>query len=541
MLKDLVVGKKIWGSFLLVFTIFVITSLMINHSLSKLNHDVKTITKSTLPSINLLKSIQVVLTDIRKDEFSLISNSENPKLIDWLNELEQKRLNVETVILKYEALQLSPEELQTFAHFKKAWKQYKQETEPYNQYLSSGDIKKANSVVLSSLEAYTRAIESLNKAVNANSDRTITVDETINERLSITRWVVIVSAILVITVIVLSSMWLTHSVRQPVQHALELASSIASGHLNNILDEESLSQDELGNLLLQISKMQNNLNSLVTKVNSAIIQLSSSVEEMSAISTQTASGMQNQQAELSSVASAMTEMQAAVAEVAQNTEVAASSASESSNMAKQGNLSIEKMIAVISKVSNSIDESKQLASELEISSKDINMVVDVIGGIAEQTNLLALNAAIEAARAGEQGRGFAVVADEVRSLARRTQASTQQIVDIVEQLQKKSKLMGESSDLCSDEISECVKQAQHAGSQIVEIEHSVEQIANMSIQIATACSEQNAVTEDLNRSIEQINAESTEMSEGASQTAIACGEISQLAYSLKEQLEKFKL
>ena len=102
-------------------------------------------------------------------------------------------------------------------------------------------------------------------------------------------------------------------------------------------------------------------------------------------------------------------------------------------------------------------------------------------------------------------------------------------------------MLGESCDLCSDEISECVKQAQHAGSQIVEIEHSVEQIANMSIQIATACSEQNAVTEDLNRSIEQINAESTEMSEGASQTAIACGEISQLAYSLKEQLEKFKL
>nr|WP_193988270.1 methyl-accepting chemotaxis protein [Lelliottia steviae] len=540
-LRDLDVGKKISGSFFLVFLVFLISSLMTNVSLYKLDRDVATITKNTLPSINLLKSIQTTLTDIRKDEFSLISNAKNPELKDWLYELDRKRHSLDKALQRYEQLSLSNAEVKEYEYFKKAWETYKNETKQYNQYLSEGNTEKANKIVLNSFEQYEQAITSLNNSVEANNKATQFIDESINNRLDLTFWTVIASAVIVVIVIVVSSIWLTFSVRQPVQHALELASSIASGHLNNKIDVEDFNKDELGELLLQIYKMQSSLNDLVAEVNNATIQLSSSVEEMSSISSQTASGMQNQQMELTSVASAMTEMQAAVAEVAQNTENAATAAHESTDMAKQGNLSIEHMIAVISKVASSINDSKLLASELEVSSKDITMVVDVIGEIAEQTNLLALNAAIEAARAGEQGRGFAVVADEVRSLAKRTQDSTQQIVDIVEQLQHKSKLMGQSSDLCNDEINECVNQAQTAGEQIVKIEQSVEQIANMSMQIATACSEQNAVSEDLNRSIEQINSESTEMAEGASQTAIACGEISQLAHSLKSQLEKFKL
>lgn len=540
-LKDLSVGKKIWGSFALVFIIFFILSLIMNKSLSELDDNVDTIIQDSLPSISELKSIQVILTDIRKDEFSLIPNANNPKLSTWLGELEQKRELLNETLRKYEALSLSSEEVAALNQFKGAWSDYSDETQGYGQFLSTGQLEKANKVVLDSFDAYKNAITSLDVAVKINEQNVDRISQTVQERLDFTLWVSIVGALCVIAVIIAASIWLIKSVREPVQHALTLASAIAKGKLNNVLDEKNLSKDELGNLLLQINLMQDNLNDLVTEVFDATIQLTSAVEEVSAISSQTASGMQNQQLELHSVASAMTQMQAAVSEVAQNTEQAAGSANDSANMAKNGSLLLEQMVTEISKVSVTIDESGRLANDLETSSNNINVVVDVIGAIAEQTNLLALNAAIEAARAGEQGRGFAVVADEVRSLAKRTQDSTREIVDIVEQLQKKSKAMEVSSRQCHEGIVSCVEQAKNAGTQIDEIEESVNQIADMSTQIATACSEQTAVSEDLNRSVEHINNSSTEMAEGTSQTAIACSEISNLAHGLKDRLSRFEL
>ncbi|NMM40229.1 methyl-accepting chemotaxis protein [Pseudoalteromonas arctica] len=540
-LKDLSVGKKIWGSFSLVFIIFLILTLVMNKSLSELDANVDTIIQDSLPSITELKNIQVILTEIRKDEFSLIPNAENPKLPVWLEELNQKRVLVEETLKKYEALSISDAEIQALNKFKLTWETYQSETHQYAQLLLSGQLEKANNVVLMSFQAYTDAIANLDTAIELNELAVESISRTVESKLNSTMWVSLVGALIVIAFIVIASLWLVQSVRKPVQHALTFASAIAKGKLNTVLDDESLSKDELGNLLLQINLMQNNLNNLVTEVNDATIQLTSAVEEVSAISSQTASGMQNQQLELHSVASAMTQMQAAVSEVAQNTELAASSANDSANMAKNGSLLLEQMVTEISKVSSTIDESGRLANDLEASSNNINVVVDVIGAIAEQTNLLALNAAIEAARAGEQGRGFAVVADEVRSLAKRTQDSTREIVDIVEQLQKKSKAMEVSSRQCHEGIVSCVEQAKNAGTQIDEIEESVNQIADMSTQIATACSEQTAVSEDLNRSVEHINNSSTEMAEGTSQTAIACSEISKLAHGLKERLSRFEL
>ena len=540
-LKDLSVGKKIWGSFALVFIIFFILSLIMNKSLSELDDNVDTIIQDSLPSISELKSIQVILTDIRKDEFSLIPNANNPKLSTWLGDLDQKRELLNETLKKYQALTLSSEEVAALNQFKRAWNNYSDETQGYGQFLSTGQLEQANKVVLDSFEAYTNAINSLDAAVKINEQNVDRISLTVQQRLDFTLWVSIVGALCVIAVIIAASIWLIKSVREPVQYALSLASAIAKGKLNNVVDEENLSKDELGNLLLQINLMQDNLNDLVTEVFDATIQLTSAVEEVSAISSQTASGMQNQQLELHSVASAMTQMQAAVSEVAQNTEQAAGSANDSAGMAKRGSLLLDQMVNEISKVSVTIDESGRLANDLETSSNNINVVVDVIGAIAEQTNLLALNAAIEAARAGEQGRGFAVVADEVRSLAKRTQDSTREIIDIVEQLQKKSKAMEVSSRQCHEGIVSCVEQAKNAGTQIDEIEESVNQIADMSTQIATACSEQTAVSEDLNRSVEHINNSSTEMAEGTSQTAIACSEISNLAHGLKDRLSRFEL
>ncbi|QYJ87355.1 methyl-accepting chemotaxis protein [Shewanella mesophila] len=540
-IRDLSVVKKIWLSYLVVFVVFATVALLLVLSLSALNQNIRMLTDKSLPSVAILKGIQVDITKVRKDEFSLLPNSDNPKIGEWLKDLDKWRKDVTDGITAYESLDLNQQEIRSFKVFKDTWNQYIQETSTYNGLLGRGDAEKANQVVLSSFGTYSKALSSLDDTLGLNDElvKQIGIDVH-NEALS-TQYSASIGAVVIILVIMLSSTLLSRAICRPIDRALDFAAKIAKGQLNNAIEDEALTQDELGTLLRELITMQTNLHSLVSEINDSTFQLTAAVEEVSAISGQNASNMQNQQLELSSVASAMTQMQAAVGEVAQNTEAGATSAYSATEVAKQGTLTLQQTIAVIDRVSKTIQESDELAQELEASSNNINMVVDVIRGIAEQTNLLALNAAIEAARAGEQGRGFAVVADEVRSLAQRTQDSTSQIVDIVNQLQENSSKIGISSQECQQGIAQCVDQVNEAGSQISEIEHSVENIAQMSTQIATACSEQTAVSEDLNRSVDHINNVSTEMAEGASQTAIACQEISSLAHNLKARIETFKL
>ncbi|MUJ38921.1 methyl-accepting chemotaxis protein [Aliivibrio fischeri] len=540
-IKDLSVVKKIWGSYLLVFAIFSIVGVLIILNLSRLNNNVSTITNKSLASISLLKGIQVDITKVRKDEFSLLPNTGHSSINDWLKDLDQWRTDVQTGISSYESLTLSSEERASFQIFKETWNQYIKETHSYNNLLSQGNSTQANEVVLSSFGTYSKALTSLDDTLALNDVSVNQISNDVQQEANSLLYSTGIGALLIASTIILSSLFLSRIICRPIDRALEFASKIASGQLNNHINEEELTKDELGILLKELVTMQTNLNTLVSEINDSTIQLTTAVEEVSAISSQTASGMQTQQMELSSVASAMTEMQAAVNEVAQNTETGVTSAYSASELAKIGNDTLRKTIEVISTVSKQIETSDELAQELETSSNNINMVVDVIRGIAEQTNLLALNAAIEAARAGEQGRGFAVVADEVRSLAQRTQSSTTQIIDIISQLQENTHKIGQSSRDCQEGISLCVNQVNEAGEQISEIEHTVDSIAEMSTHIATACSEQNSVSEELNRSVEYINTASSEMTEGASQTAVACQDISRLTHNLKARLEQFQL
>ncbi|MDA0150206.1 methyl-accepting chemotaxis protein [Vibrio sp. LaRot3] len=540
-IKDLSVVKKIALSYLVVFIVFAGISVLLVTSLSALNGSIATLTDKSLPSVSILKGIQVDITKVRKDEFSLLPNANNPKIGEWLKDLDKWRADVQAGIAAFEGLDLNAQEQASFKVFKDTWNQYIRETGNYNQLLASGDAERANDIVLASFGTYSKALASLDDTLALNDELVKQIGQEVQGEASATQYSAGVGSLIIIVVIVLSSILLSRVICRPINRALEFASMIAKGHLNNSIDEKELTKDELGTLLRELVGMQTNLHSLVSEISDSTIQLTAAVEEVSAISSQTASGMQNQQSELSSVASAMTEMQAAVAEVAQNTEVGATSAYSATEVAKQGTETLQQTIAVIERVSMTIQNSDDLAQELESSSNNINVVVDVIRGIAEQTNLLALNAAIEAARAGEQGRGFAVVADEVRSLAQRTQESTSQIVEIVNQLQENTNKMGASSRDCQQGIAQCVEQVNDAGNQINAIEHSVDDIAQRSTQIATACSEQNSVSEELNRSVELINSSSVEMSEGASQTAIACQEISSLAHGLKARMENFKL
>ncbi|WP_204478344.1 methyl-accepting chemotaxis protein, partial [Aeromonas veronii] len=357
---------------------------------------------------------------------------------------------------------------------------------------------------------------------------------------------VTIALVLGLILVVVLSVVLTRQIRDPLIMLARQAQRIANGdlgqgELQQWVRDSRFNRDELGQLGSAINRMQGSLSDLVSEIAGSVSQLSSAVEEVSAISSQSASGMAIQQNEVSQVATAMNEMQSTVNEVARNTTDAMSAAKDASRTSAAGSEVVRSSIASIEEVSVKIEQAGTVVQQLEADSANISVVLDVIRDIAGQTNLLALNAAIEAARAGEQGRGFAVVADEVRSLAQRTQDSTAEISKMIELLQSRAAEAGNAMQLSRHQMQESVGLARDAGTSIETINGAVVRITDMNTLIATATEEQNAVTEELNRSIVNIHNAADENAQGAHQIAQACVELSKLANTLHHMTQRFTL
>jgi aerotaxis receptor len=275
------------------------------------------------------------------------------------------------------------------------------------------------------------------------------------------------------------------------------------------------------------------------RIADAAFSLQEVADKSSAILGETAKGVVNQLNEIDQVATAVNEMSATVQEVAQNAANAAEATSNADNESKQGKAIVHETIKAIENVASGIQSTTNIVQDLKSDSEKIGTVIDVISGIAEQTNLLALNAAIEAARAGEQGRGFAVVADEVRTLANRTQQSTDEIQKMIETLQTASSKAADAMNHSVEETENCVELAAKAGSSLEAIDRAVGEIASMSQQIATAAEEQSAVAEEINRSIISISSVSEKTSRAAQETEQANQELVGMVHGLNSMVKQF--
>lgn len=301
------------------------------------------------------------------------------------------------------------------------------------------------------------------------------------------------------------------------------------------------SKDELGEMSASVNRMLEKFQSSMSQVNVTTERLAASSEELTAVTRETTDAVSRQRSETDQVATAMNEMTATVQEVSSNATNAATAAGEANEQTLEGKRIVSETIDSIQMLSEEITRASEVINKLEHDSEEIGSVLDVIRGIAEQTNLLALNAAIEAARAGEQGRGFAVVADEVRTLASRTQQSTQEIQAMIERLQAGSREAVSAMKEGADQAKVSVEKAGNAGTALEAITYSVGQITDMNTLIATAAEEQSAVADEINANINNISHVADETTSGATQVTSESEQLAQLAVDLKGMVNTFKI
>ncbi|WP_371857164.1 methyl-accepting chemotaxis protein [Pseudomonas sp. NFACC10-1] len=391
------------------------------------------------------------------------------------------------------------------------------------QAASKAALDKMTTLGVSMLDTSNDLIIRQNKSRDADSAKSVTM--------------IAAATALALVLSILAAWVITRQITTPLQETLEVVERVASGDLSRNLKVDR--KDELGKLQATIQRMTVSLRELVGGIRDGVTQIASAAEELSAVTEQTSAGVNSQKVETDQVATAMHEMTATVQEVARNAEEASEAAVAADRQARDGERVVNEAIAQIERLASAVGNSSEAMGALKQESDKIGSVLDVIKSVAEQTNLLALNAAIEAARAGEAGRGFAVVADEVRSLAQRTQKSTEEIEALIAGLQSGTQQATTVMDSSRELSTSSVELTRRAGGSLESITKTVSAIQAMNQQIAAAAEEQSATAEEINRSIINVRDVSEQTSAASEETAASSVELARLGNHLQVLVSRF--
>lgn len=407
------------------------------------------------------------------------------------------------------------------------------------QVLSAGDLYYAIApIVVKGVPERWAAVIEIEKAVVlagvAKTDQVVTSSFVS----TIEVFVLIAALIAVLSVVVMSV--LAKGISSPIENTARALAQLASNE-GDLTRRTALNRDdEIGDLSKSIDAFLSKTHDIVKDIAGEMDQVNNSVDVSKRLSDNTNKGMQTQREELELVSVAINEMSATAAEVAKSAAMTAESAGSVRDSVHAGNQKVELNLNSIRELVEDMESTGSVIQRLSDDSANISNIVNVINGISEQTNLLALNAAIEAARAGEQGRGFAVVADEVRTLAAKTQESTGEIQSLIDTLQACTNEAVSSIDQGREKSARCIEQAQDAVASLQEVVSSISQVDDMTTQIASAAEEQRSVSEDITRNVNTISDVATDVANGAEESQRESAHMMDSVFALKEQLNRFR-
>ena len=382
----------------------------------------------------------------------------------------------------------------------------------------------------------------IESVITESTAQIIEIDDELLNEIASTKKIVIILLILGLCLGGAIAWYISYALITPVKKATQTLANMAAGESDlTSRMQESGNGDETALFASKFNQFASKVHAVVEQMTGSATQLASATNKMSSVIAQTNNGTQRQREETDLAVSAIDEMAVSVKEVSNSAHEAASAAQHADSETSNGQEVVAGTVRSINNLADEVVRVSGVINKVGIQSENIGTVLDVIRGIAEQTNLLALNAAIEAARAGEQGRGFAVVADEVRNLASRTQQSTEEIQSMIESLQQDSREAVNAMEQGLGMAKDSVDKAEKAGNSLEVIAGAVSTINSMNTQIAAAAEEQSTVAESINRSVHSISDITDQTLEGTQQTANASNELANIAVEIQQLLSKFKV
>ncbi|MBC3949555.1 methyl-accepting chemotaxis protein [Pseudomonas sp. DOAB1069] len=543
-LHDAKLSTKLITAFGLCAFITLGVGLLGSRGVSQLSDSLKLVFSNNLVSVAKTAEAKAKAVEQSRDMYRLYiatsTNAPQNEKDELLASMKANQLASELAYSTYRKTPLADDERLAGDKMDKDWPVYQEFVQKFVALMKAGDVEGGNALLRGDLQkSYRIVMDELTLMVESNN-RQIGEGAADADAMESSATTALYTGITLAFIAALAlGLFISRLISRPIATAVTSAQRIANGDLTqNIV---STGRDEGGQLLSALSDMQISLKGTIQQISSASDQLASAAEELTAVTDNGSRGLVRQNDEIQQAATAVTEMTSAVEEVARNA-ISTSEASKSTSLqATNGRDKARNAVSAINNATTEIAASTTMVEDLAVQVRDIGKVLDVIRGIAEQTNLLALNAAIEAARAGEQGRGFAVVADEVRALAARTQASTGEIEGMINSVQTSAdqavRAMGKSQSLVTDTQS----LAQATGEALEQIAEGISQINERNMVIASASEEQANVAREVDRNLVNIQDLSTQTAAGAHQTNASTQELSNLALSFNNLVSRFRL